>query len=356
MSVRAAAGELATEATVVGHDGRRRRARLGADEQVAAWAELLHVGAPGLVEFVCALRHPDGRLAMRSRRERSHYPGAGDTAALVALARRQRELGDELFATPLTRARPRPGLDGGVLPGRVAWVDIDEPAGLELLRSFEHRPRLVARSGSGGAHAYWRLAEALAPGQLEAVNRRLAGALGGDLASCDRARIMRLPGSWNGKADRPCRIAYLDQAARPIAATALAAGLEDPAPPPPPPDQATVRRRLAWLADDPVASVPPPAYFRALAGIEVPERGGLVLCPFHDERLPSLMVYATPERGWRCYGGCGLGGTAYDLASLLDGGPSGRALRGEDFKRVRERVHEALGLSAPDAAPRRNET
>jgi hypothetical protein len=35
---------------------------------------------------------------------------------------------------------------------------------------------------------------------------------------------------------------------------------------------------------------------------------------------------------------CGASGGLYDLASLVLGGPTGRALRGEDFKRARELV------------------
>ncbi|MCA1698595.1 MAG: hypothetical protein LC790_06695, partial [Actinobacteria bacterium] len=55
--------------------------------------------------------------------------------------------------------------------------------------------------------------------------------------------------------------------------------------------------------------------------------------------------YRSPEQGWVCFG-CQRGGSIYDLASLLDGGPGGRrgALHGEEFKRVKQRVRELLGL------------
>ena len=107
---------------------------------------------------------------------------------------------------------------------------------------------------------------------------------------------------------------------------------------------------------DDARRVPPPVYFRLLAGIAVPERGGDVRCPLpdHDEQNPSCRVYPTPEEGWVCFG-CQRGGSIYDLASLLDHGPGGRrgALRGEDFKRVRREVWELLGIAAgePDRAP-----
>jgi hypothetical protein len=36
--------------------------------------------------------------------------------------------------------------------------------------------------------------------------------------------------------------------------------------------------------------------------------------------------------------GCGAAGAIYDLASVLDGGPTGRRLGGEQFRRARQRV------------------
>jgi hypothetical protein len=79
----------------------------------------------------------------------------------------------------------------------------------------------------------------------------------------------------------------------------------------------------------------------------VPERGGDVRCPLpdHKEQNPSCRVYPTPERGWICFG-CQRGGTIYDFASLMDGGPGGRrgALRDDSYRQVRRRVHDLLGL------------
>ena len=335
---------------VVLPDGRRRSRRLADDRQAALWGRCLHAGASGLVEVVAGRRRDDGLLVMRSRDKRERYPRAGDTRALVALIRRHRELGEEVFCTPLTRRLPRPGRGGRILPGAVAWIDVDEPANVERLRRFRHRPHMVVRSGSGGVHAYWRLAAAIDLDELEAVNRKLAHHLGADEGVWDRARIMRVPGTVNAKAGRACRLAYLDLAARPVAAAALVDGLTDPDPPPPPPDPDTTRRWAESNAHDPARRVPPPVYFRLLAGVEVPDRGGDIHCPLpdHDEENPSCRVYPTPEQGWVCFG-CHRGGSIYDLASLLDHGPGGRRgeLRDEHYKRAKRRVHELLGLRSP---------
>jgi hypothetical protein len=270
---------------------------------------------------------------------------AGDVGGFLALVRYHRQAGDEVFATPLTRQEARAGHAGLVLPGRVAWVDLDDADGLVALRAFPHRPALVVASGSGGAHAYWRLTGAHPADQLEQANRQLCAALGGDPACTDRARIMRVPGTFNGKAKRPCRLLHVDFAHPEVELENLVAGLTDPSPPAPAPSAEKLRRRQARREDDPAQSLTPPAYFRLLAGVWVPDQGAHIPCPLpdHQEEIASCRVYATPDEGWRCYG-CQRGGTIYDLASLLQRGPWGRDLRGEDFRAARRRVHDALGL------------
>jgi hypothetical protein len=57
-------------------------------------------------------------------------------------------------------------------------------------------------------------------------------------------------------------------------------------------------------------------------------------------------VGTDPEQGWCCHAAdCGARGTIYDLASVLDGGPWGAALRGDAFARARARVSTTLGVS-----------
>lgn len=163
-------------------DGARRAEPLTPDQQVALYARCLHEGQSGLVEVAAGRRAPDGALRMRRRDDPCHHPPAGDLRALAALVRRHRAAGDEVFGTPLTRTAPRPGA-AAVEAGQVAWIDIDDPAMLGELRAFEHRPHLVVWSGSGGAHAYWRLARPIAADDVETANRKLCERLGGDQAS-----------------------------------------------------------------------------------------------------------------------------------------------------------------------------
>ena len=55
-------------------------------------------------------------------------------------------------------------------------------------------------------------------------------------------------------------------------------------------------------------------------GVELRRRGkDLVgLCPFHDDRDPSLVV--SPGKGlWNCLGACGVGGSAIDWVMRAEG-------------------------------------
>jgi DNA primase len=56
------------------------------------------------------------------------------------------------------------------------------------------------------------------------------------------------------------------------------------------------------------------------AGIELRKHGAdlLGLCPFHDDREPSLVV--TPEKNlWHCLGACQAGGSVVDLGHAYEG-------------------------------------
>ena len=87
-------------------------------------------------------------------------------------------------------------------------------------------------------------------------------------------------------------------------------------------------------------------------------RDGLVSCPapWHDDRHPSCSVGTSPEQGWCCHAGsCGARGAIYDLASVLLGGPWGRELRGEAFKRARAYVADVFGELSDQPQPAKEE-
>jgi len=100
--------------------------------------------------------------------------------------------------------------------------------------------------------------------------------------------------------------------------------------------------RAAVDRDDPYKRIAPVDYFHVLAGIKVPQHG-LVSCPnpAHEDATPSCHVGRDAGEGWCCHG-CGAGGAIYDLASVRDGGPTGRWLRGEQFRRAHDVVQRAF--------------
>lgn len=332
-------------------DGAREDRRLGADAHAALLSELLHSCAEGFVELVGARRGTDGRLGRFERSRPENFVAAGDREALLGRVRSLREgVRREVFITPAVLAVPAPGNES-VDASAVAWVDIDDPRRLEDLRGFRHAPHAVIASGSGGAHAYWLLATPMVGERCDALNRKLAAALGADLASTNRGRIMRVPGTLNWKrAGRGneaawCRVVMCDLAKGPYDPAALAEGLADPKAPRP-------RRRRAPRAIPEVAEpwreLEPVEYYRAITGRE-PRRDGKVRCPHagHEDSHPSAQLYRGVGAGWYCFS-CGHGGGAIDMVAALRGWPTGAALRGEEFSACVADLRRVFGVEPPD--------
>jgi hypothetical protein len=77
--------------------------------------------------------------------------------------------------------------------------------------------------------------------------------------------------------------------------------------------QRNARQPGTWCApaNDELALIAPPVYFLTLAGVRVPDAGGMVRCPLpdHDDAYASCQVLRRAERRWWCYG-CSHGGRA----------------------------------------------
>jgi hypothetical protein len=106
------------------------------------------------------------------------------------------------------------GTKEGVAYLQTLWADLDAKAAYtpetrsKQLADLPCLPSMLVWSGAG-YHPYWLL-EAPAEGQdelarAEAVMRRLAEGLDGDHVG-DRARILRLPGTFNHKYSKPRRV------------------------------------------------------------------------------------------------------------------------------------------------------
>jgi RepB DNA-primase from phage plasmid len=244
------------------------------------------------------------------------------------------------------RPHPLTGELGGrrehVAPARVLWADVDqkgEADPLERLRAFSPSPHMLVHSG-GGFHAYWLVAEAIAPaGRLRDLNERLAIAVAADCQSADGARLLRPPGTLNFKSEygrpRPVRLMFLRNRP-PYGLAEIVESLPRQAPAAPRPPRAPTTARAA----DPLKRLPPALYFRKLAGTE-PDRTGKVCCPLpaHDDPEPSCHVYEAPAQGWYCFG-CGRGGDIYELAGEL----WGLRRHGREFIELRVLLLRCFGL------------
>ena len=160
-----------------------------------------------------------------------------------------------------------------------------------------------------------------------------------DPRCAERSRVMRLAGTVNHKSG-PGPGSWRPTSRSPPTGSTSSSATSPTAP-------GVVPRRPAHRggSSDPYKRIPPPEYFKRLAGINVP-RGGLVSCPVphHRDRHPSCKVGTHAEQGWCCHSAsCGARGAIYDLASVLIGGPWGPQLRGAAFARARAPVVRAFG-------------
>jgi hypothetical protein len=358
-------------------DGRVFSGRLPAVEHRAIQLGMLHSQSAGLVELTPGTRPLDGRLELGRRARREHFlPGgaAGDRRWMERALEHAQRIIDGRYARRRFDGGPREecllgvtartGRAGGrehVCESRWLWVDVDGSARLDGLYAFlAERPcHLLVSSagGSGGVHCYFRLAQPLlavvvdertgqAVEPIERANLRLINWLGADRQCKDRSRLLRLAGSRNYKTGDHARILDADLALAPYRLGELVGDLPDPEP------------KQAGLAvhacrrdgDDPYRRIPASEYMTRLAGRKA-DRAGFVRCPApgHADEHPSCSVRGPHRECWRCMS-CGASGGIYDLASLVLGGPTGRGLRGEDFRRARALVLATFGELHPKGA------
>lgn len=289
------------------------------------------------MDLIAGAEPAGGFLEVRHRRTdrggmgQSFFPWPEERAPVTELIRRLgRETDVYLGVAP--RRRRHGGRDS-VNQVHVVWVDADSKEAVEALGHFTPAPSLVISSG-WGKHGYWALRWGASPEEAEQANRRLAYALGADMASTDAARILRPPGTFNFKGTEPRPVVLEHLAVEVFEVGDVVGDLPDP--PTPRRDPAPAPR---MDSDDPLLGVAPPVYVEALTRREV-GRDGKAQCPFHaggEERTPSLHAYPTAEAGWTCFAGCG-GGSIVDFGALL----YGIEPRGRGYHEIRRRLEADL--------------
>lgn len=97
------------------------------------------------------------------------------------------------------------------LPGRIMYQDLDEsdPRQLPL------QPELWWETSPGRFQALWVLDQAVEPLELAQLNRALNRACHADPGTWNLTRLLRVPGSWNGK--RGCRVSRAYESVQAVA-------------------------------------------------------------------------------------------------------------------------------------------
>ncbi len=151
---------------------------------------------------------------------------------------------------------------------------------------------------------------------------------------------MRLGGSVNGKTGRHARILEADFQLAPYPIEQLVGDLPDPTPP----AHDTTTRAQSRAPGSVQADQPAGVLRGARRDRGAARRAGPL--PRALARRPAPVLLGRNRLDNRLEmprGSCGAGGAIYDLASVLLGGPWGRELRGEQFKRARAYVADVFG-------------
>jgi hypothetical protein len=403
--------------TVRRTDGQEIQTDRSASRHRAIHLAFLHANTNGYVELAAGRRAKGGKLRIYTRKQADHFlPGGGRggkqwRAPLLALAADHDAKGDEVFVGMTPRIARAAGKEE-VHWTRCLWMDVDAPGHQDQVDALLARfPAHLEVESAGGIsdspqdrhrHLVWLLDRAVpartvtdhagreyvnarevrqpkAPkGRLQLVgyrdletgrvvthastvewierwNLRLihhvgntaAGATIADKLCQERARVLRLAGTKNGKTGRYARIVRLDLWLPPYDPQKLVGELGDP-----PRSQPVRKRDLRSRKYDAYRLIPSAVYFPLLAGIDLPEHAKKIRCPVpsHEDAEASCSV---SEYVWFCHA-CEAGGTIYDLASLVKGGPTRDALvASKEWFRiaseyVRERCTDAIpALDAP---------
>lgn len=154
---------------------------------------LAHVfGGEGGVVAGFSGRRGDGNDLATPRSRYFDWPRAGEEA--LEWLREEDGRGREVyFCAHLLTARRR--LKGNAAPLLALYVDGDGAKP----RPDAPSPTAVVESSPGREQFWWRLARPVAPKAGEALNRRLALAMGGDKSGWDLTQLLRPPGTRNRK-------------------------------------------------------------------------------------------------------------------------------------------------------------
>jgi hypothetical protein len=315
-----------------------------------------HDTTTAFLQILAGAQTDDRYLEIRSRSARGWRQEFFATNRVDALRQRVLLLGQrtDVYIGVVPRTT-RSGKKDALGRSHLIWCDLDGSDADKRLAIMRVKPVITVHSGTEGhLHAYFVLAEPLDVELLERANHALAEQLGGDHASTDAGRVLRIPGTLSFKHEppSPVRLASYNVCAEPVLVDEIVGELL-PGPEAPAPIPAWVRPVTALSSQSlegldrtkALKLIPAQAWVQVLLGVEA-GRDGKITCPFHaggKERTPSLQLYS--DGHWFCYG-CREGGSVLDFASRLWNLPT----RENSFNVLRDRLWETLGPYEPASA------
>lgn len=125
------------------------------------------------------------------------YPNQKQQAADYLLA--ESEAGRDAYFGVHLFSRPGNRKAKNAVKVLALWVDGD---GAAVPESWP-QPTAVVESSPGRHHYYWRLTRPITPEYAAQLNKRLCYAIGGDKGKWGLGTVLRAPGTWNYKRQRP---------------------------------------------------------------------------------------------------------------------------------------------------------
>lgn len=104
--------------------------------------------------------------------------------------------------TPLKRAKRRAS---NILPTHFLWADLDEADP----RRIKPKPTVAWESSHKRYQALWKLDRKVSPQEAARLSRKLTYAVGADPGGWDLTQVLRIPGTFNNKYDKPFKIRVL---------------------------------------------------------------------------------------------------------------------------------------------------
>jgi hypothetical protein len=180
---------------------------------------------------------------------------------------------------------------------RLLFVDCDDSGITERLTELAPPPTMVVASGTPGhTQMYWLLDRPLVAGYVESANRRLALALGGEVACVDIARILRPPRTFNYKSGRRRAVKLIGfQAQAQYELSEVIAGLPEPRSPRRATSGHPLARRRCTVKDRRLLAIPTAVAVGEVAAVY----GSWPLLSGPAEARPRPSLIARIRRLWR---------------------------------------------------------